>query len=502
MDLKQEQDTRNKEETQNEVDSLHRHCSEKNETTDDNIPLTSKPRNLVWIGREDYSVSIFHPPSLQEDVRFSTSHLYSINEMMYDQYQVNFGSEEKDTHNVDEKEEDTSLQIIDQRKRSKKTYDFSFQLPFHTKEDSGLSKNDPRYGFFDSLLPVNDERIPFSGRARSVVSTPDGQLVMQNPETGQVLWMTEEIFSSPVVFAMDSYTGRSLYLEISQDISTDNLHEETAMIGALASGQLFAVPLHRNNPQGIRRLPRLISTKATNAASGDIALWTPDKSLSQKIDLTHPTNHQFNLDGRSKALASLSHRCDPSMVTFPQCLFNPLQADKDSIRMDGNSHLNVDLMNFLTAGYLPPDIWKETQRAEEERRAKKSRFNFIFRLLLSWIPPAVALSFVVSFELGRRERERKRRRDAVTPETSNRLYVTEKNPGQREPSESQDPMPTLEEEKNNFQHENSTRLIQVSDTVLGYGGHGTVVFKGSLGKFSLSRIILLNLSVLSNGCYF
>ena len=141
-------------------------------------------------------------------------------------------------------------------------------------------------------------------------------------------------------------------------------------------------------------------------------------------------------------------------------------------------------MNLLAAGYVHPDIWFMKQRAEEEGRAKKSRYKFIIHLLLSWVPPAVTLSFVISFELGRRKREQKRKQESLNAAMNSN--VDTQDSGGREPfvSLSQENIPSLVvEPSTDVQEDSSSRLIYVSDTVLGYGGHGTVVFKGSLGKF-------------------
>ena len=68
------------------------------------------------------------------------------------------------------------------------------------------------------------------------------------------------------------------------------------------------------------------------------------------------------------------------------------------------------------------------------------------RILVSWVPPAVALAFVISFELGRRSRLRQ-----------------------------------LQNQRNQI-GTNTISGINVDATILGYGGHGTVVYRGSIGS--------------------
>lgn len=79
----------------------------------------------------------------------------------------------------------------------------------------------------------------------------------------------------------------------------------------------------------------------------------------------------------------------------------------------------------------------------------------IIKFMVSWIPTAVALAFVVSFELGRRQK----------------LRV--------EAARNAEPM----DYSANTQSDRSSvseGVIDVSDEVLGFGGHGTVVYKGKL----------------------
>lgn len=87
--------------------------------------------------------------------------------------------------------------------------------------------------------------------------------------------------------------------------------------------------------------------------------------------------------------------------------------------------------------------------------------------MASWIPPAVALAFVISFEFGRRERIkaniRRQQQNSITIQPDD-TTSSNKNPN------------------NEMMDDNNTnsRIIEVSDTILGYGGHGTVVYRGTL----------------------
>ena len=93
---------------------------------------------------------------------------------------------------------------------------------------------------------------------------------------------------------------------------------------------------------------------------------------------------------------------------------------------------------------------------ENTNRKKKSYFQ---KILTSWIAPTVALIFVLSFELGRRERL--------------------KSEAQNEPKSTTGEQQLPDGLKD---VQNSGGVIQLSDEILGYGGHGTIVYKGVLDK--------------------
>ena len=72
----------------------------------------------------------------------------------------------------------------------------------------------------------------------------------------------------------------------------------------------------------------------------------------------------------------------------------------------------------------------EGSREVNERKTNSNNFHFFKKLMLSWIPPAVALAFVLSFELGRREKvrfEARNRRVSKGGET-NSMQITQNSP--------------------------------------------------------------------------
>ena len=99
-------------------------------------------------------------------------------------------------------------------------------------------------------------------------------------------------------------------------------------------------------------------------------------------------------------------------------------------------------------------------------RQKRSKFKTFLRIMSSWVPPAVALAFVVSFELGRRERLKAEK------------LLTEK--AQTDDDNSEISLTKVLEAEEEVRSRGIVGAIKVTDEVLGYGGHGTVVYKGSL----------------------
>ena len=82
----------------------------------------------------------------------------------------------------------------------------------------------------------------------------------------------------------------------------------------------------------------------------------------------------------------------------------------------------------------------------------------------SWLPPTMALIFVLSFEMGRRIKAKKRK------ENENAL----------QPMASLESTGAVSESNINSSGVRNVGVIQVTDEVLGFGGNGTVVYRGTL----------------------
>ncbi|OEU22231.1 kinase-like protein, partial [Fragilariopsis cylindrus CCMP1102] len=117
-------------------------------------------------------------------------------------------------------------------------------------------------------------------------------------------------------------------------------------------------------------------------------------------------------------------------------------------------------------GYVSPRDLYGTKN-----RTHKNSYQKFFRVLGSWLPPTIALLFVVSFELGRRKRlndERERQNSILKVERDDKINGVLSTADK------------LDGEQQTFEQSNRQEVISVSEDVLGYGGHGTVVYKGIL----------------------
>ena len=402
--------------------------------TDDGLNSKQK-RNLVWMGRIDYSVSVHDARTGELDVQFSTSDILSLDDMIGESYQLR---------------QNSVYGSIDDQSRM---YN-SGLLTLPASENEG---ND------NTLDQENDS---FSSK---IVTTPGGKVALCNLKTGKVIWIADDTLETPVAFAVGSSSGSSLGVhvvpdapkanqftkkyvssEIQKDLSgnpffgTGGNDQDmgSTVFGALETGELFALPLggqRSNTPlvEGLPHVPRLSSTAGMSKhTTGRIPLLS---GLGEK--------RQQGNENNNYAIALKKHFCDPNSANYPTCILESYMKSNDD--WFDNNNLNIVMNSDEDFPFQKPIYPQEKP---------KSNWKFFLKLMTSWIPPAVALAFVVSFEFGRREKLR------VEAAKSN-LDVMEKYT-----SNQSDIKPVSKR----------NGVIDVSDQVLGFGGHGTVVYKGKL----------------------
>jgi serine/threonine protein kinase len=303
-----------------------------------------------------------------------------------------------------------------------------------------------------------------------LLATPNGILAFMDSETGQVAWVAEDLFDSPIAYAVDAASGASVPVSIIPDAamphgSTDYLtreierqvavlrseadallgEDEQTIVGTLPTGQLYAMPIG-----------------GVSLSSSTSALTTVQQTLNSGAGGASGNRHQEPKLSSGQPLGRSS--CRPGTLSFPACLMgtierrDPFVRPLEGVLLQGSALPLEDraVVSFYHPdfGYIPPEHFYTLNQNPNHQKYKK-----VFRILGSWLLPTIAFLFVVSFELGRRKRENdSKQTDSVATD----VVVTDIDAGTGSKSK-------------------AGGVIQVyDDVILGYGGHGTIVYKGML----------------------
>jgi serine/threonine-protein kinase/endoribonuclease IRE1 len=390
-------------------------------------------RSVVWLGRTDHSVSMYDTRTGASDVQFSTSQVMSVQDML-----AGTG------HPAEQRRWDENLE----------------HAP-HLDSD-GLFQKPPKPAL--------------------IIATPNGNVAFRNADTGDIEWVAEEAFDSPVAFAVLSSTGESLGVDILPDTPvpsssseyisrelqrqmealTNHQKEEQPLVGSLSSGQLYAMPLARKtyNPYQSLGIPHQ-HTIASNVSKKPSKLTRQGSGL-QAITGKHAqdvTSHHHR-----EQMKIFKRPCSSSNPEFPGCLLGSVYKQSGSTNayyqhqhqqlppLELDSGINEQA---VTIHYHPEIVYVAKQDHIRLLHRNKTTRSF-FKIMASWLPPTMALIFVLSFEFGRRHKLRKEE-EAKKTETNQLID------GEMESS-----------------RESDTGVIQLTDEILGYGGHGTMVYKGTL----------------------
>lgn len=368
---------------------------------------------LLWMGRVDYTVSIHEPRTGELDVQFSVAELMSVHDMLLD-------DRSKGEDNSSPWNSNTGIQHLLSQSQS------------HDDDDSlvagdvaARSRSNHRGG-----QPRASER---RHKAQSVVATPSGHVAFRDPATGIIAWIAAEAFATPVAFALDSTTGRSLGVEIVPDAvvphgsaayvtqemqrqlelrrvrrpggdalsavdSWNGDDAEEPIFGSLpASGQIFAMPLGKAPPE----FPPHANTKASSAAT-HTAL-EPHKDHHGSPTITAAGRHHANFYHDSPQHGAQPQACSPGSPNFPRCLTGreslssrtknrPQFFRSDSSPFDVRADGAVVPFYHPDYGYqyIPPDQFYTINDFHHNRR----RYQKLLRLFGSWLAPLIALIFV------------------------------------------------------------------------------------------------------------
>lgn len=510
---------------------------------------TLEGRNVVWVGRVDYHVSVQDARTGMMEAQFSVAEVISVADM----------------HGMTGKEEWMPERLSGSRSRKD-----------HPAASEGASLEARRRDVIRRLgLPAPDDLLDAinagsssasaiaaasgdgSVRPSSLVATPNGNLALWDFQADTLAWVADESFSSPIAFAIDAATGSSIGVDIIPDVpdpnaDLDNLAREMqrqmelahgdesldgqTIVGAMSNGQLYALPLGGRKGEPSRgRTAAVEATLITSTSSVAAVASTGSNAARHTAQVSHlpgrpnanfqqgdhHSHHHSNEQqhqhhshveyhpGGRHGLLTARKRCIPSSQSFPGCLVHhdphysnhpgdgklmseavpPLgigwgKSGKDHFQDKEDASLAVMTSQFHQedGGYYHPSFGYVSQQDlyRAQHRTNNKFYKSFFKVLTSWLPPTIALLFVVSFELGRR----KRLKDENKEQGEKRLLarVDEDNGMNNISNAIAVPgagrfVPAAIATENHFQQQH---VISVSEDVLGYGGHGTVVYKGFL----------------------
>lgn len=372
---------------------------------------------IVWLGRVDESVSLYEPRSGELDAQVTTARLMGMQDML----------------------------LGDGGHRDAPWVPRQFHSP-------------PKgpVGHLDAVL----------------FTTPNGHVALADAASGRVRWLVRHCVEAPVAYAIDAESGASLTIHMVQDAAVpDGTNEyltrdleqqiqrlmesmgveenraaearprdEQSIVGTMANGQLYAVHLGLQQTEMYPSIPLAADghSKSFHVASGVSSYSNPTQPTTQ--------HHSRVVDYHRR------RDCRAGNVNFPGCLSGSFQPSGYG-RMDDSFLTEVDGDGGMVAYYNGDSVYPEhyftLPHYDDQRSRERRRYRRLLRLMGSWLPPFITLIFVVSFEMGRRKRQK------ATQGVDSQI-------------------PMVEQATN-------VGLIKVfDDSILGYGGHGTVVYKGSL----------------------
>lgn len=423
-------------------------------------------RNPVWIGRVDYAVTVQEARTGMTDVEFSVAEVISVTEM-----QGELG--------------------IDAWKPMKGNDDENFVLD--TAGGAKLFRPLPRAEspFFMTKSTIPTELSP-------LVATPGGNIAYRNAESGILEWVADETFGSPIAFAIEASSGVPLRVDIVPDVTVpgssleylsreiekqmERVDEQATgdqtIVGAMTSGQLYALPL--GGRQASEVLPNQHHTIASTTAVNNQKQLSTVPQLIGRPSIHYEGGHHREATIGKNSIAAMK-QCSPRNRNFPGCLV--AKHGKEIVSLSGEGKLRSNLVGTTTdeedfsddgsltivpshipeqGGFYHPEFGYISPEAFQHYQQPRFKYHRALLLLGSWLPPTIALIFVVSFELGRRKRLRDNhsvlRNHAKMEDGVGEVIWSDNKPTQA----------------------SQQCVIQVSNEILGYGGQGTVVYKGDL----------------------
>lgn len=300
-------------------------------------------------------------------------------------------------------------------------------------------------------------------------------------------------------------------------VPTKEEEEGTIIVGALqGTYQLFALPLGKRSieKKDIRTATATTTTSSSPASKAILSGKIPNKQhlIHETTSKLLPSNHMKH-QHTSSATSSTSStsisasqnkallcakKCLPTSPTFPACLigfrnniiplphYNPAEEQQDPEK----SLSDDEITNYYIQNFYWIEILIGYRNSSATHRT-------------SYLMVSVTVLFFLSFQLGRRVQRRRQQQEQqhgevdTTTTSITTMFITQNseeksvsNNGSLSPSsiDKHDDMILLQPTPSDNHRIPSERqssmpqqnLIQVSNEILGYGGHGTVVYQGKL----------------------
>ncbi|GFH44894.1 serine/threonine-protein kinase/endoribonuclease IRE1 [Chaetoceros tenuissimus] len=463
---------------------------------------------FVWVGRVDYEVTVQDARTGEVDVKFSTSEVLGVEDMIESAIKQQTVIRSDTSSNRMSSNGNNAMPGMNQPLTLSSTPTTLGDDQSMTLAMDIFSNNRQQSQRLTPPTQPADLNPPSVKEVESkIVSTPGGRLALRDPDTGTIQWISDDTFDSPVAYAVESSSGASLGVHIVADAPLPHLfsdeylegeidrqlsqnydqthtegsasdHDET-VFGAMKSGELFALPLglhsFRNggtSRNGLPHVPRLSASTAGNKNKNTLTKLQPALTHT---DWQHPQNQQQTSFQKKELAASIgsskpttsvskviaSNTCDQNSKNFPQCLAEMYGSAVEKLLTEQQEQLEK-----LASTQL---MTNPTTHQKSGGENSQNLYAFVLALMQSWIPPAVALAFVISFELGRRERARS---EAKIKQEIQAKEIEASSESITFSAQLSDIEFSSQQEQNG--------VINVSEEVLGYGGHGTVVYKGKL----------------------